>query len=245
MRPMISVSTVLVALTGFGARAAEPMSEPKHLHEAVVLVKGLRLEDTHYNHGEPDVQWKGVNGAAKFVSHTDCSGFVDALFMHTYDYNRDDFRKWFGKNRPTADTYHENIVQQKGFAQIIEFKDTKPGDLLAIKYITKKTDTGHVMLAASAPRKIALKKPIVGDTEQWEISVIDSSKSGHGPTDTRHKNGENGKDHTGLGEGVLRVYTQPDGKIAGFTWSSLTVSPFQSPQEENLVVGRLKPGFKP
>src|SRR5262249_13934167 len=131
------------------------------------------------------------------------------------------------------------------FAQIIEFKDARPGDLLAIKYVTKKTDTGHVMLAASAPMKIAPKKPIFGDTEQWEISVIDSSKSGHGPTDTRHKNGENGKDHTGLGEGVLRVYTQTDGKIAGFTWSSLAVSPFLSPQEENLVVGRLKTGFKP
>ncbi|HLW63857.1 MAG TPA: hypothetical protein VKS79_00970 [Gemmataceae bacterium] len=241
MRPMIIGFILIAALPRLAARA----DEPRHLQEATAFVKGLKLEDTHYNHGEPDVQWKGMNGATKNVSHTDCSGFVDALFMHSYDYSRDDFKKWFGKNRPTADTYHDAIVQQKGFVQIVEFKDTRPGDFLAVKYLAKKSDTGHIMLAARAPRRIAPKKPLVADTEQWEITVIDSSKTGHGPTDTRHKNGENGKDHTGLGEGVLRVYTQPNGKVAGFTWSSLSVSQFQNPQEEDLVVGRLKPGFKP
>ena len=223
MRRMIAVFTAMSALVGWTVRAAEPVSEPKHLQEAQVLVRGLKLEDTHYNHGEPDVQWKGVNGATKFVSHTDCSGFVNSLLIHTYDYKCDDFRKWFGKNRPMADNYHDAIAQQKGFAQVLEFKDTRPGDILAIKYFTKKSDTGHVMLAAGVPRKIALKKPVIGDTEQWEITVIDSSKTGHGPTDTRHKNGENGKDHTWLGEGVLRVYTQPDRKTwlsAGSSWDS-------------------------
>jgi len=234
-----------VLLLALPARAGQPVAEPKHLHEAFTLLKGLKLEDTHYNHGEPDVQWKGVNGAASFVSHTDCSGFIDALFEHTYGYTRDDYRKWFGKSRPTANVYHDVIVEQKGFTQIGAFQDTRPGDILAVKYYTKKTDTGHVMLAAGAPRRIASKKPLVDGTEQWEIAVIDSSKSGHGPTDTRHKNGDNGKDHTGLGEGILRVYTHPDGKIAGFTWSSLSVSPFLDPKDEHLVVGRLKPGYKP
>jgi len=245
MRCTSIFSAMTVVVVAVSARASEPAGEPKHLHEAFTIVKGLKLEDTDYNHGEPDVQWKGGNGAGKYVSHTDCSGFIDALLMHTYDYSRDDLRKWFGKKRPTADTYHDVILEQKGFTFIHDFKDTRPGDLLAVKYLTKKGDTGHVMLVAGAPHKITPKKPFVDDTEQWEVAVIDSSKSGHGPTDTRHKNGDDGKDHKGLGEGVLRIYTHRDGTIAGFSWSSLSVSPFLDPHDEHLVVGRLKPGFKP
>jgi hypothetical protein len=218
---------------------------PKHLVAAQELLKSIKLEDTSYKHGEPAVTWKGEDGAGKCVSHTDCSGFIDVLLMHSYGYDRDALKKWLGKKRPTADCYHDKIVDEVGFMHIAHLKDAKPGDLLAVKYLTRTDNTGHMMLVASTPKKVDATKPIVKDTEQWEVLVIDSSESGHGPHDTRHGKGQGSKDHDGVGQGVLRIYTNADGSVAGFTWSTLTASTFKDPKEEHLVIGRLKVGYKP
>ncbi|MFT3880967.1 MAG: hypothetical protein QM703_15055 [Gemmatales bacterium] len=69
--------------------------------------------------------------------------------------------------------------------------------------------------------------------------MIDSSQSGHGNTDTRHHKGKDGKDHDGLGQGVLRLYTDKQGHVAGFSWSTLGASKFIEPAEEQVAIGRL------
>ena len=191
------------------------------------------------------MEWKGNGQATKYASHADCSGFVDSLFTHTYGYTKEDYKNWFGKNRPTAAAYHDTIVAEKGFARIERVQDLHPGDLIAVKYLKRKDNTGHVMLADGKPQRMEAKHPIVAGTEQWEVKIIDSSESGHGTTDTRHHKGENGKDHTGLGEGVLRIYSHANGQVAGWAWSTLKVSEFKDPQDEQLVIGRLKVGYKP
>jgi hypothetical protein len=101
------------------------------------------------------------------------------------------------------------------------------------------------MLVEGLPKRRKATEPLVEGTEQWEVVIIDSSKSGHGVTDTRHKMGVDGKDHDGLGRGVLRLYTAPDGKVAGFAWSTMKVSQFKTPDDEDLVMGRLVPGYVP
>ena len=141
--------------------------------------------------------------------------------------------------------YHDTIVAQKGFTRIEIVGNIKPGDFLAVKYLTRKDNTGHIMLVAGLPKKMAATKPIEPDSEQWAIKIIDCSQSGHGTTDTRHKKGANGKDHSGLGEGILRLYSNKDGTIAGWTWSTLDASTFQKPKDEHLVIGRLVDGYKP
>jgi len=218
---------------------------PKHLEAARELVKNLKLEDSSYNHGDPVVSWKGDDGATKYELHTDCSGFIDALLMHSYGYDRKALKKWLGKNRPTADSYHDKIVDETGFAHIEKLADAKPGDLLALKFKVRTDNTGHMMLIAGPPKKVDATKPIIKDTDQWEVPVIDTSETGHGPDDTRHGKGKEGKDHDGVGEGVLRVYTHADGTIAGFTWSALSSSEFRSQKDWPLVLGRLKQGYKP
>jgi hypothetical protein len=95
------------------------------------------------------------------------------------------------------------------------------------------------MLVAAVPVRIKAHKPFMSGTEQWEVAVIDSSMSGHGPSDTRHAKGKDGKDHPGLGRGVLRIYTDHQGRVAGFTWSTLGVSKIKDPADEHLVIGRL------
>jgi hypothetical protein len=150
-----------------------------------------------------------------------------------------------GKPRPTADAYHDAVAAQKGFTRIETVGAVRPGDFLAVKYLARKDNTGHAMLVAERPKRMDAKKPFAGDTVQWAVKVIDSSQSGHGSTDTRHKKGADGKDHTGLGEGVVRLYANKDGTITAWTWSTLDSSTLQKPDAEPLVVGRLNVGFKP
>jgi hypothetical protein len=213
---------------------------PKHLALAEALVANLDLSNTNYTHGAGTVRF-----TAPCESHTDCSGFIDALFMETYDYDRNQFKKWLGANRPTAHRYHDAIEEEKGFQHIEHVQDARPGDLLAVKYLKRTDNTGHVMLVDKPPQKIEPLPPVVPGTQQWEVAVIDSSESGHGDSDTRFHKGANGKDHDGLGEGILRIYTDSAGSIAGFAWSPLKVSKFKDPTDEHLVIGRLRPDSVP
>jgi hypothetical protein len=228
-----------ILLAGSASDAADK-GPTKHLAEAQELVKRLDLKHTSYAHGEPHIVWTGT-----CESHADCSGFIDLLLTHSYGYDPDAYKKWFDSHRPSARRYHDAIVEQNGFSEIKRISDVEPGDLLAAKYLTREDNTGHMMLVARAPQRMKPRRPAIEGTEQWEVTVIDSSKSGHGASDTRHKKGMAGKDHDGLGEGVLRVYADRQGQVAGLAWSTLDSSEFKSPRDEHLVIGRLKAGFKP
>ena len=101
------------------------------------------------------------------------------------------------------------------------------------------------MLVAEAPQRMNATPPFVNGTTQWSAAVIDSSGSGHGPLDTRHKRGVDGRDHDGLGRGVFRLYTNPQDEVIGFAWSTANASSFVAPKDEHVVLGRLIPGYKP
>jgi hypothetical protein len=232
---IVSLAIAQSATAQSDARAPSAVTEPQHLAMARWMVANLDLNNTDYELGGGTVTF-----TPPCVSRTDCSGFADALLTHSYGYDADQFRKWFGSGRPSARRYHDAIERQKGFARIEHMQDVLPGDFLAIKYLNRKDNTGHVMLVANRPQRSSPTSPLEPGTAQWKVSVIDSSESGHGPTDTRHKKGANGKDHTGLGEGVFRIYSDPGGKIAGFTWSTLASSKYVEPNDEDLVVGRLE-----
>ena len=240
--PFAVAVLLLVASRGaFAQRADAPKTaaaQPKHLAVAQQLVAHLDLANTNYEHGSPSVSF-----TAPYESHTDCSGFVDALLTYSYGIDKDGFRAIFGSGRPTAARYHDAIVDQRSFQRVEHVQDLLPGDFLAVKYFSRKDNTGHVMLVAGRPmRMAAAKEPTVPGTMQWEVPVIDSSESGHGLTDTRHKKGADGKDHDGLGGGVLRIYSDAAGNVAGFAWSTQSVSKFKVPSDEELVMGRFMVG---
>jgi hypothetical protein len=213
---------------------------PKHLAVARILVKNLELKDTSYQHGEAKISF-----AAPFEAHSDCSSFLGSLVKHSYGYTDEQYKAWFGSKRPTARRFHDKIAEQVGFTVIKQIKDVQPGDIVAIKYLTVKENTGHVMVAASHARKIKPREPTIEGTHQWEVKVIDSSMSGHGLSDTRHARGKDGKDHTGLGQGIFRIYANDQDEVVGYSWSTLVKSTIRLPEKEHLLIGRLKPGFKP
>jgi hypothetical protein len=80
---------------------AQTSTKQKHLEDALLLLEGLRFgwENNNYQHGEPKVTWKGVNGASDYVSKADCSGFMSKLLQHSYnDYFTDErFKQWIKK----------------------------------------------------------------------------------------------------------------------------------------------------
>ena len=230
---------VIVRCPGAPMLADEPRL-PRHLAQAEELVRNLELKHTTYEHGKVEIKWTPTR-----ESHADCSGFIDELLKHSYGYDAAQFKRWFGSHRPSAKRYHDAILEQHGFRAIDRLPQVRPGDILAVKYLKRKDNTGHVMLVAGEPRRMPPKPPLVEGAIQWEAPIIDSSETGHGPSDTRHHKGPGGKDHPGLGAGVLRIYADQEGKILGFTWSTLEHSEFKAPDEEHLVAGRLVEGFEP
>jgi len=235
--PYALASALLVASLASSAAGLQPDA---HVRTALDLVDHLDLANTDYVHGQGSVTWTGT-----VASHTDCSGFIDHLLMHDDGLTQDDFKHWLGTKRPTAERYHDAIVEGRGFTALPTVEDLRPGDLIAIKYLTRHDNTGHIMLVVAMPDRMNATAPYVEGTKQWSVAVVDSSESGHGSTDTRHKRGEGGRDHDGLGRGVFRLYTDSHGSVTGFAWSTSKVSRFVAPEDEHLVLGRLIPGLHP
>jgi hypothetical protein len=235
-----AMALLLVApLAGWAVQA----DSPKHLDEANKMLQSLRPDQTSYCHKDTKVIWPSDSGKAPSECHTDCSGFMDALIRHTYPkFDADAFKKWFGKARPLADSYYDTIVAKKGFAQISKIGDVQPGDIIAVKYPPGSDNTGHVMLVSGMPRQHAGSAPLVAGTIQWEVPIIDSSMSGHGKADTRRK--ADGTSRTGLGAGVLRLYSKM-GTVVGYSWSVLAASEYHDGKTRPLVIGRLDLKFEP
>ena len=151
-RKILLTLTLVVPCLAFAGQPAAP----KHLDEAVKLLDTVNPDTTSYRHKDTVVKWKGENGAVVAESHTDCSGLINSLILHSYpQYNLDSFKKWFGKERPLAATYYSTIVAQKGFTRITKIGDIQPGDIIAIKYPPGSGNTGHTMLISSLPRLLA------------------------------------------------------------------------------------------
>src|SRR5262249_13894802 len=103
-----------------------------HLDWANLMVREVRPENTSYQHKQGHVSWKGIDGATQYESHTDCSGFLNALFERAYGFDKQYYQRWLGKGRPYAITYHDAIASQHGFTRVDRVGDVRPGDIIAI-----------------------------------------------------------------------------------------------------------------
>ena len=220
-------------------RSVAQQNKPTHLDLARILVRELRPEDTSYQHKQGYIFWKGENGAEGYQSHVDCSGLLNVLFERAYGITPNDFEKWLGKRRPLASEYFNAITQQQNFRAITSIANVRAGDVIAIRYPPGTNEnTGHIMIVNDAPSRRNPSKPEVEGTQQWEVGVIDSSESGHGKTDTRRK--PDGSFGDGVGQGILRIYTDNNNEIVGYTWSTFAVSDYYDQNTRRLVIGRLQ-----
>lgn len=240
-RPSVLAASPYAPTTARASLAqALPDAQPRTpLGWAQLLIQHLRLNNTDYRHTNTLVTWAGVNGATQYTSYTDCSGFLNALLTQTYGLTASGFDAWLHTRRPLAKDYYTAILAQNGFTRIRRITNLRPGDIIAIRYLNNAPgdNTGHIMLVAGAPQRRVPSQPQIPDTVQWSVQVIDSSTSGHGPTDTRRLS--DGQFHRGAGEGILRLYADTQGTIVGYTWSEAASSVYFDATTRPLVVGRL------
>jgi hypothetical protein len=213
---------------------------PRHLEAARALVNDLQGVDKNvYGGGRRRIDWEPGHCSARTV----CSSFITLLFQHTYQWDDEAVRSWLHSADPEADAYYDAVADHHGFRRIRRVDDLRPGDLLAIKYTDHHVssngvvNTGHVMLVDAAPRLLSGKEPFVTGTRQYAVTIIDSSASGHGPADTRHR--PDGGFTGGIGRGIMRLYTDEDGVMIGYTWSESRKSQYYTGPARELAAGRL------
>ncbi len=212
---------------------------PPHFTAACEITDQIEATDTNYQHKPIIVSWKGASGAESYVCHADCSGFINRLLVHSYPtVNQESLQTWLGSKRPQAKHYYNAIKSEDRFQHITRIRDVQPGDVIAIKYPPGGENTGHVMLAAEPATARKASTPVIDGTEQWELPIIDSTRSGHGKSDSRHLG--DGKYRDGLGRGVIRLYVSADETICGYTWSTSAVSKYRDIESNELAVGRIE-----
>jgi hypothetical protein len=215
--------------------AKQPAARPPHLVLAESLIDSLRPGDTSYQHKPTVVVFPSDPERERAECRADCSGFVGAVLRRAYGLSETEFAALLGDKRPRARTFRDAIVAGRGFIPVAP-ADARPGDVLAISFPAGSEDTGHVMFLASAPKAHAESAPVVAGTTQWEFAVLDCTGTPHGPGDSRHS--KRGKPRTGAGRGVVRVYVDAQGAIAGYTWSTSPKSEFRAQQSRDAAIGR-------
>jgi hypothetical protein len=215
--------------------AADPDGS-KLVSDAHSLLNAVKPEDTSYIYKNNIISW-GVD--SKAVCHADCSGLINALLIHSKFFSEEQLNKNLGSNRPLAKHYHDAIIHQRGFKEITKIDEVRSGDIIAIKYPPGSGNSGHVMLIASLPLKRNPTEPVVKNSIQYEIDIIDSSASGHGASDSRRL--DSGKYREGLGKGVYRIFTDEKGLFIGHSWSVYPTSKYYEMTIRNLVIGRIYP----
>ena len=210
---------------------------PLHLYWARLLLENILAGNgvTMYRHSNGPVQW-----GPTFASITDCSGFINALLEKSYNLMPKD---WSNNNRAYVSTYYKAIngeftTKPKYFTKITNIYDARIGDFIVFRILpgTSGTDnTGHIMIINAKPIRIApsnLSNPSNNNLHQWIINIIDQS-SAHGKLDSR-KNGSNG-----LGTGYLKIYTEVNGNLRGYSWSDSANSKYIDSKTRPLVIARL------
>lgn len=235
--------SILILLTSFiGIHASDI---PPHLRDVRQLQENVLQADNSYRHSDSVVEWKGYNGASKYICHTDCSGLIDALLAHSYHFTKQNLLEWLGRAHAKSRDYFRVINDEKGFVHIHKVDEIQLGDFVAMKFLPWAEDaghdTGHIMVINELPRKIGDRSIEGVDLVEWAVEVIDASHHGHGKTDTRY---HQGRYWPGIGKGVAALFSNADGIVVGYTWTPNEASVFWGQGERPLVIGRIKASFK-
>ncbi len=240
LKPLVSLGFFFGLLLAPLALPAES-STPDHLYWAERLVAEVAPAHNSYN-TPTQVAWAGENGAEISENQSVCSTLLTALLKQSEGLSSDDFEVWLGSTSPYAADYYEAIVSENGFTAIRRLDQVRAGDIIAISYANDPdaTTTGHIAIVDRVPLPRSATAPLVPGTRQYAITIIDSSKSGHGKSDTRKT--DDGY-VSGVGKGVMRLYTDTEGRIVGHTWSLYSNSLYYGEDTRELAIGRLNGGI--
>lgn len=179
------------------------------------------------------IQFAGAGQPA--ANYTTCAPFVTRLLLASYDWDWTQHpvldpltNQPVNPASPKSYLYVAAIKQLVGFEQqLTHFAEVQPGDIAARWDVG--TDEGHTMIVVAVSQASAKTYPLSSTSEHfipalagatyYEVTVLDSSSSGHS-NDTRLIT-YNGKTALsgGAGLGVIGVFTNASGEIIAHTWS--------------------------
>jgi hypothetical protein len=243
---MITFWKSLVILAAIGASAYGQVPEqaspnvqastsiPKHLELARELVATVKPENNKYvlNHGS-GVRWKGDLFNSESSVNTACGGFVAAVMERAGNTSIDVVKSKTSSHILRVKQFLEAVANDWGFSKVSKVGEIVPGDLflfrcndrcvaaetnnfLGHKTVTEVDAAGHVTIVDVKPTQKKPTPPLIDGTQQWLVTVIDSSESPHDLKDTRWR-AKSEPPVTGVGRGTYRVYTDMDGVPVGYT----------------------------
>lgn len=226
----------LLTVAAAGLLAAAPLAAqvgPPHFNDANQLITDLASNPLNVNVYDADnsledkIDWTGSPRTAISV----CGTFITMLMKHTYALSNAQFTARTGSTSPNAAKWHDAIVAASGFQRITAVDAMLPGDVIAIKYPAGENSSGHAMLAQTVSTlhqrwestQTFLQNGAEPEiTGYYDVTVIDSSASIHGASDSRASN------PGGIGRGgIYRVYVNAQGQITGYTWSTVNNSTYK------------------
>jgi len=238
---------LLALMIAPGIGGAGSAAEVPHMAWADRLLREITPNQNSYGARPTLLQWQGVDGQPITRNRTVCSSFVTRLLQRAYGLGSQEIRRWLGSPSPTAADYHRAIRLGHRFTPVATLSALRRGDLMAIDYRRPASaaarggaSTGHLMLVDAGP--IPRWDRRLGPGERFfALGVIDSSRSGHGPQDSRGASaGPRGPG--GVGRGQIGLLVDRRGRILAYSWSTLPRSPWFHQRHRSLVVGRLSGG---
>jgi len=242
-----SFRTLFLAASSAALVAAQ--AGPQHFQDANQLITDLNSSSANTNVYDADgsltdkIDWTGSPRTAISV----CGTFMTMLLKHTYNLTDAQFTAKTGSTSPNATKYHDAIQAGSGFTTITRVDQLVAGDVLAIKYPATMNSSGHVMMVqavgeyqqrSNSKQEFLLNGAEPTVTGYYDVTVIDSSSSYHGSSDTRaSKPGGIGRN------GIFRVYVDNSFAITGYTWSTVKASDYKKTADGyDLAMGRIVTG---
>ena len=220
---------------------------PRHLELARELVATVKPENNKYMiRGPEGVRWKGDLFTSENSVHTMCTGFVSTVLEKAHNPTVKVIEsKTHWKKHLRLDSYWEAFQKGYGLQKVQTIEAAKPGDLFMFwcndgcRAREGYEAYGHITIIDAISKRKEATPPLIENTMQWLVTVIDSADSPHGRQDTRWR--PQGEPVTGVGRGTYRIYTDMAGVPVGFT-NGPGGPQFQSVTKFPIGIGRPLPG---
>ncbi len=236
-----SSATGLLLASSFAA--AHEAAVPKHLELARELVATVTPENNEYAFTRSrGVRWKEDSLAGENAVHANCVVFVGAVLDRAGSSTVKEIEaNTYWKKYLRTDNYYEAVIKGYGLKAIDNLKNALPGDLFLFRCNDKCVNTqgreveGHVTFIDTKPMQRTATAPVIENTLQWTVTVIDSTDFPHDRNDTRWTKPGQPK-HTGVGRGTYRLYTDMEGIPVGYTNGAATK--FHGVADRPIAIGR-------
>lgn len=179
---------------------------------------------------------RAANVGPYAANYTTCAPLVSHLLKYTYGW---DWKAWpipdtlngdapVAKASPKSYLYVSAIKHQVGFAaQVTNLLNVQPGDIAARWEVG--TDEGHTMIVVGVNAASAKVYPLsssdvnfvpeLAGALYYEMTVLDSSASGHSNDTRMITYGGKTELSGGAGRGVMGVFVNTAGEVLAHTWS--------------------------